>query len=72
MMQSAGVGDVLLFSGRRRSNSSVGWVVNAVGTGQDGADGETADVVGGGRVETEDEGEDKLGCKRVCLCCLGL
>ena len=36
MMQSADVGGVLLFSGRRVSGGSVGRVVNAVETGRAG------------------------------------
>jgi len=46
LMQSADVGDVLLFSGRRLSGSSVGWVVDTVGIGQDGTHSGSVDGVG--------------------------
>jgi len=45
LMQSADAGDVLLFFGRRLSSSSVGRVVDAVGTGQDGTHSGSVDGV---------------------------
>jgi len=59
-MQSA---DVQLSSGRRLSSSSVGWEVNAVGTGRTGlAVGPRTEREMAGR-GTEDGGEGKLGCE---------
>ena len=72
-MQSADLGGVLLFSDRRQSSRLVRRAINAAGTGRSGTYNET---VGGVREmagrETEDEDEDKLGYKQVCLCCLDL
>lgn len=49
-----------------------GWVVNAVGSGRDGSRSKPLTRWKMAGQEAADEDEDKLGCKRVCLCCLDL